>query len=267
MEISMPIALPARPNLPLLPRTLVALLAALVLGSAGCSGVVDSEGEGLPAEEALTGSFPVGTPLETTAYLNLRERPSPSARILEVIPSGATVLSAAAQPVAGWYGVTWEGQTGWSSGQYLRRQTQVPTGQSGGFTRQQVYDLIAPRMRPGEAGAARDLLNPGLTTQKLVDALGWIATHNPPDWEVSALNTNHRYNPATHSSGYAADLYARSPADDLRMIRLLDQNPYIVELGLSGDYLPLLGQIRNKLKFSESAPTHIHFGVRQAYGY
>lgn len=89
----------------------------------GCSAEVaeDPDAEGYSSEEALTGSFAVGTELQTTADLNHRESPSPSADILQVIPEGTIVKSAAAQPRANWYGVTFNGKTGWVSGQFLAR--------------------------------------------------------------------------------------------------------------------------------------------------
>lgn len=77
------------------------------------------------SSEALSGSFAVGTDLETTADLNHRSSPSPSADVLQVIPRGTVVKSAAATPRANWYGVTWNGKTGWVSGQYLKKPSAV----------------------------------------------------------------------------------------------------------------------------------------------
>lgn len=77
------------------------------------------------SSEALSGSFAVGTDLETTADLNHRSSPSPSADVLQVIPRGTVVKSAAASPRANWYGVSWNGKTGWVSGQYLKKPSAV----------------------------------------------------------------------------------------------------------------------------------------------
>lgn len=99
----------------------VASLGFLVTAS-GCSAEVAEEApSGESSEEALRGSFPVGTDLQTTADLNLRKSPSPTAEVLLVIPEGTVVKSAAAEPRENWYGVTWNGKTGWVSGQYLAR--------------------------------------------------------------------------------------------------------------------------------------------------
>ena len=40
--------------------------------------------------------------------------------------------------------------------------------------------VVKGHMRPGAEAAASEILDPGLTTQALVDALGWLATHHPP---------------------------------------------------------------------------------------
>lgn len=92
----------------------------LAVHTAGCSAEVEGQPESdSSSEEGLTGSYPTGTALQTTAYVNHREGPSTSAAILQVIPPNTKVVSGAAAPRAGWYGVTWNGKTGWVSGQYL----------------------------------------------------------------------------------------------------------------------------------------------------
>lgn len=99
-------------------------LAALLLAmSASCAAESDDGGDEAIAESAdeIRGSFPVGTKLQTTAMLNQRSSPSPSARVLQVIPDGTIVASASATPRAGWYGVTWNGKTGWVDGMYLSK--------------------------------------------------------------------------------------------------------------------------------------------------
>jgi hypothetical protein len=239
---------------------------AVVFGAA-CTSDVAEEAEG-PAEGAsegaLSGAYPVGTPLVTTSAVNLRKTPSPSAQVLAVIPTGTRVASAAAQPRAGWYGVTWQGTTGWVSGAYLQKDTGGVT--SGSFSRQRVFELVQGHLRPGAESVGKDLLDPSLTSQKLVDAIGWLATSSPPAWEISAINTNHHYDPAAHSGGYAVDLYAKNAADDLRMVQLVVKDPHFVELGFSGDYVRYGGEVRGKHYFTENAPTHIHAAVRTAFG-
>lgn len=91
----------------------------LVLG--GCAAGGEDEEPAESASEAIRGSFPVGTPLETTSAVNQRRAPSLEAGVLQTIPAGALVASGAANPRAGWYGITWDGKTGWVDGQYLAR--------------------------------------------------------------------------------------------------------------------------------------------------
>lgn len=239
-------------------------LVALVLTSSACSNDLASEDDEGPAEGAsegaLSGAFPVGTPLVTTSSAALRQTPSPSAAVLATIPGGARVASASAQPRSGWYGVTWGGKTGWVSGAYLSKDT------SGSFSRQQVYQLVQGHMRPGAEQVAKDLLDSSLTSQKLVDAIGWLATSSPPAWEISAINSNHHYDPAAHSGGYAVDLYVKNAGDDLRFVQLVVKDPHFVEIGFSGDYVKLQSEVRGKYYFTENAPTHVHASVKQAYG-
>lgn len=226
----------------------------------GCGGPVEEEIAADPA--ALTGSFPVGAPLRTTASVNLRSRPSLSGAVLTIIPAGTQVLSASANPQAGWYGVTWSGKTGWVSGRYLSSAPAQPVS----FSRTEVRRLVSGHMRAGAEAAADDFLDGGLTTQALVNAVGWIATHNPPAWEISAVNSNHHFDPAAHSGGLAIDLYNIDPGRDLEFVQLINRNPFVVEVGFSGDYIRLRGEISGKYYFSENAPTHIHLAVRQAFG-
>ena len=112
---------------------LVAACAVIFVSLAGCSAEVDetTDGEGTNGDstaEALSGSYAVGTDLETTADLNHREKPSLSSEILQVIPKGTIVKSASAYPQANWYGITWNGKTGWVSGQYLRKPVAGASG-------------------------------------------------------------------------------------------------------------------------------------------
>jgi hypothetical protein len=109
-------------------RIATARLAALLFAclASACAGEVeDDDQDELVGEstDEIRGSFPVGTKLQTTGPLNHRESPSPSARILQVIPRGTIVASASASPRAGWYGITWNGKTGWVDGKYLSKPT------------------------------------------------------------------------------------------------------------------------------------------------
>lgn len=232
----------------------------------GCTAAADpgagSESTGEAADAVLNGSHPVGTELQTTDDVNQRQAPRLSSAVLQVIPQGTIVLSGAAHPNDGWYGVTWNGKTGWVDGRYL---TKPSPGSSGGFSRQQVYDLVAPHAKGG--GSARDLLDPALTTQKLVDALGWLATHAPPDWGFSVINTGHHYDPSAHSGGFAIDLFANDAGDDARFMDLINDDPYFVEVGVSGDYVPYRGRLTSagKCSFVENAATHVHAAVQRAF--
>lgn len=93
------------------------VLTTLLVGA--CAVTTDSADAA--STDELSGAFPVGTELLTTADLNLRQRPSRSADVLVVIPRGARVQSAAAAPRAGWYGITYDGTTGWVDGAYLAK--------------------------------------------------------------------------------------------------------------------------------------------------
>ena len=245
-----------------------ALLLGCVLGALGCSAAPEAPTEApteASSEEALTGSFPVGTRFHTTNGANLRTAPSLQGAILTVIPAGTTVLCASAQPKSGWYGVTYLGKTGWLKAELLANGP-ASGAQSGGFTRSQVYQIARSHMRPGAERVAEDFLDPNLTTQALVNAVGWLATHSPPSWEISAINSNHHYDPAAHSGGYALDLYNTQASEDARFVQLVDQDPFVVEVGLSGDYTVQRNRLSGMYVFIENAPTHVHLAVKQAYG-
>jgi uncharacterized protein YraI len=214
-------------------------------------------------ESDLSGAYPVGTDLFVTAGVTFRKTPSINGSILGRIPSGSTVKSASSKPQAGWYGVTFEGNTGWVSGQYLSRASGTGSGTGGPYGREQVYDLIVSRGQ--SIGAASDVLDPSKTTQDLVNAIGWLATHSPPAWGFSVINTGHHYDPEAHSGGFAIDFFATDPADDARFMSLVDQDPYFVEIGVTGDYNALRGSIRSKCTFQDSGDTHVHASVRRAF--
>jgi Bacterial SH3 domain len=71
--------------------------------------------------DELTGSYAVGTSLKAIDAVNMRSAPDLKADILQVIPSGAIVKSASANPRGGFYGVTYNGKTGWAFGAYLAK--------------------------------------------------------------------------------------------------------------------------------------------------
>jgi hypothetical protein len=111
---------------------LVGTLAALP----GCSAELEAEPPEDQSADELRGSYAVGTDLRTTADLNHRVAPNLDAAIMQVIPAGTIVKSAAAEPRAGWYGITWNGRTGWVFGEYLVK----PSAPSGGSA---ASDLLA----------------------------------------------------------------------------------------------------------------------------
>jgi uncharacterized protein YraI len=63
-------------------------------------------------------SQPSGETFRTTANLNLRAEPSSSAKVLLVMPSGATV-KALAGVASGWRQVSYNGTVGWAATSYL----------------------------------------------------------------------------------------------------------------------------------------------------
>jgi uncharacterized protein YgiM (DUF1202 family) len=84
----------------------------------------------------LTGGFPVGTELVTTDTVNMRVSPDLNGEILQVIPVGTTVFSASSTPSGIWYGITFNGITGWVSGDFLTKldSNGPPPGASGALT-------------------------------------------------------------------------------------------------------------------------------------
>ncbi len=109
----------------MLDKTLVVSMV-VSFGLAGCAPA--SEAPAGDTEDDLVGAFPVGTSLYTTDDVNLRQGPSMTQPILSVIPSGSLVYSAAATPRANWYGITFNGRTGWVAGAYLSRTPSTATG-------------------------------------------------------------------------------------------------------------------------------------------
>lgn len=123
------------------------LIPALALGTlAACGGAI---GEGAPSEQGDLGdiestvldedstsqavvSLSNGSTARTTANLNLRSSPSTSARIITTMPDGSTVTVRARSDI--WYSVTYNGTTGWASGNYLAAASSGTGGGTGSGT-------------------------------------------------------------------------------------------------------------------------------------
>jgi hypothetical protein len=68
-----------------------------------------------------------GTQAKTTGSLNLRQGPSVSTAILDVIPGGTTITITQGTPQNGFYGVSYDGLDGFCSGKYLEIVGANPT--------------------------------------------------------------------------------------------------------------------------------------------
>lgn len=89
-------------------------------------GVNDTDDGGATAQ-----GLKAGDSLETTADLNLRKGPGTSYAIIVVIPSGSVVAVVDLNPQNGFVQITWSGNTGWSSLQYLAAVTKSSTDPNG----------------------------------------------------------------------------------------------------------------------------------------
>ncbi|MBI5531402.1 MAG: SH3 domain-containing protein [Deltaproteobacteria bacterium] len=103
-------------------RSVVLAFAVASLTLAGCS--ADAGQQPVPADldeydTAVTADYPVGTILRTTTALNLRQNPSTSAAVLDVMAGGDEVTLLQSSPSNGFYNVNHQGQVGWASGKYL----------------------------------------------------------------------------------------------------------------------------------------------------
>jgi hypothetical protein len=122
---------------------LISLATPVLLGSflalAGCApdGAGDTDsGELVGADETvnanedpISGSIPVGSTLVSTTDVNLRATASTSAKVLHVVPSGATVTLEASAPSNGFYKIKHGGVVGWSFGKYYTvKSTGTGTG-------------------------------------------------------------------------------------------------------------------------------------------
>ena len=80
-------------------------------------------------EDPISGTIAVGSVLVATTDVNLRSSASTSAKVLHVIPSGATVTLEQSAPSNGFYKVKHGGVTGWSFGKYYTvKSTGTGTG-------------------------------------------------------------------------------------------------------------------------------------------
>ena len=113
------------------------LLALGVASLVGCSGAASTDGA-VAADDSSTSdasalsvkSLAVGATLTTTASLNLRTGPSTGHSVITVIPRGASVSLKSTTSHSGWLSISYDGNDGYSSGQYLK----VATSSGGGTT-------------------------------------------------------------------------------------------------------------------------------------
>lgn len=108
----------------------LSLAGLLVACGAASPEVKDDDATGSTSDDALTGSYAVGTQLKTTADVNLREGASTSYDIVRVLSKGTVVQLVASAPKNGFYEVDADGDTGWVSGKYLAKV--ASSGGSGG---------------------------------------------------------------------------------------------------------------------------------------
>ena len=151
-------------------RVSAALSASCVIGLlAGCGGgaseTSETSADGAAVDDsttsdtssALSSGLPVGSTLQTVAYLNLRKGPSTSDSVILVIPHGATVTLKAGTPIHGWYYVSYQGHLGYSAGQYLKLAS---SGSDGGTS-------------AGDGGSGSG------TTAAVSRASSWVAVDMP----------------------------------------------------------------------------------------
>lgn len=96
---------------------------AAALGGWACApgpgGLDEGQDESVESDaEGVSGSVAVGTKLQATGNVNLRAGASTSSSILDVVPDGDQVTVKQAVPSGGFYLVTYQGATGWTSGKF-----------------------------------------------------------------------------------------------------------------------------------------------------
>jgi len=102
-----------------------------------------------PSAGGVSGSYPVGSTLQTTVNLNLRSGVGTSYSVLTTIPSGANVTTVQADPSSGWYNIKYNGTVGWSSGTYLVFVSSPSTGGGGGGTTSSPRDELITKAKSG----------------------------------------------------------------------------------------------------------------------
>jgi hypothetical protein len=132
----------------------------------------------------------------------------------------------------------------------------------GVYDRQTVYDEVK-----SHAHAPRDFLGANVTDAKLVDAMGWFMDQSPPAFYISAIRSDHHNDGAkAHAGGHCLDMYAEDAGQAKRIVQLMNQNPYVVEIGLGGAYKSYRSAITDKLYFNDNNATHVHIGVVHDFG-
>lgn len=94
------------------------LTTACLVPACATDGAVDEELE--MTEGALTGALTVGAKLTTTANLYMRAAPQKDPSDDTIIPKGQTVTVVESGQKNGYYHVAWNGEDGWSHGNYLK---------------------------------------------------------------------------------------------------------------------------------------------------
>ena len=131
------------------------------------------------------------------------------------------------------------------------------------YNRQTVYNEVK-----SSAHAPQDLLSAGVTDARLVAAIGWLVDQNGPAFYISAIRSDHHNDgQAAHAGGHSADMYAKDGGQARQLIQLLNQNPYVVEIGLGGAYKAYRSQITHKAYFDDNSATHVHIGIIHAFGH
>jgi hypothetical protein len=121
---------------------------------------------------------------------------------------------------------------------------------------------VAGWARSRGAHAPNDFVSASLTKQKLVDAVGWLYGNNAPHFFISAINSDHptQDGPHGHNGGYCVDLYAVNTGDMLALIKKINADPHVTQVGLGGAYKNYAGSVTKK-KFMDNNQTHVHLSV------
>jgi hypothetical protein len=89
------------------------------------------------------------------------------------------------------------------------------------------------------------------------------SAHAPKD----LLNAGHNDGQAAHAGGHSIDMYAKDGGNARALIQLLNQDPYVVEIGLGGAYKSYRSSITHKAYFDDNSATHVHIGIIHAFGH